>query len=330
MTSLFQTPRLFLFALFVCFLTLPAPAQVPGADDPSYAESVAAWLTGDDDLAALQSLGALAADGNTAAQILLARLERTAHLTAHLTDGMARADRIALLRQPGGLSGRSWMDAAAETSPLAQAFLDNATQDTRVESLRLLFESGEHAYATRSLPGLLSHDPDEWARAMQDMDVMPDEARVLIASVASMEMFFRSGMRIDIANPVQERRPPEIALIWNPVDPFEARLNPEARALAMTHAVSIPSHAPMRTLCEARCGDELNACMAAGAALLGISAAPIMPFASPSEALIPNEAYWSSPRMEADVLRLLRTQMDPALTESLSELNACFVQMIGD
>jgi hypothetical protein len=304
------------------------PAPIPGSDDPTYAAARDGWLSRTDDIAALQALGRLAADGNTAAQILLARLERTPHLTAHLTEGMARADRIALLRQPGGLSGRSWMEAAAETSPLAQAFLDNATQDTRTDSLRLLFTSGEHAFATRSLPGLLSHDPDEWALAMQDMDVMPDEARVLIASVASMEVFFRSGMRIDIANPVSDRRPPEISLIWNPVDPFEARLDPDARALAMTHAVNIPSHAPLRRLCAEQCGTDLNACMAAGAALLGISAAPIMPFDSPSGALIPNDTYWASPRIEADILRLLRSSLERPLEDPLSEMSTCFVGMV--
>ncbi|MEX3016922.1 hypothetical protein [Gymnodinialimonas hymeniacidonis] len=304
---------------------LVSAQTIPGGTDPAFRSAVADWLTGEDDRAALQALSELAQADNAAAQILLARLERAPHLTAHVTEGMARAERIALLRMPGGLSGRSWMTAAAETVPLAQAFLDNAGQNTRVESLRFLFEAGEPAAAIRSLPGALSYGTEDLVQIMQDLDAMPDEARVLIASHAANELYWQSGAAIQITNPVSERRPPELALIWRPVYPAEWAANPEARELALAHSINIESLTPLRTFCSAECGDQLNACMATGAALLNAFAATL-PFASPSEALIPTTDYWQSPRIDTDVRRLLNSIADPEEQSGFVAMNACFMQ----
>ncbi len=325
MLCLIHRPRLALVVLILSVWPLSIAAQVSGADAPEFSTAVTNWLNGEDDLAALQTLSELAQANNAAAQILLARLERTPHLTAHVTETLTRAERIALLRMPGGLSGRSWMTAAAETTPLAQAFLDNAGQDTRVESLRTLYEAGETAAATRSLPGVISYGTVDLVRAMEDLDVMPDEARILIASYAAAELYWQSGAAIQIANPIAERRPPELALIWRPVFPAEWAESPAARELALANSINIESLSPLRTFCSTECGDQASACIAAGAALLSANAATL-PFASPSESLIPTDRYWQSPRIDADVRRLLHTIADPETQTGFVAMNACFMQ----
>lgn len=314
----------FLFTLLIA--TMPLRAEpIPGSEAPDYEAAVAAWLAGEDDLAVLTSLSELARAENAAAQMLLARIGELPHLVTHVTGNMPRAERIALLRSPGGLSGRSWMISAAQHVPLAQAFVDSTGQDTRVDSLRILYEAGEVAAATRSLPGLLAYGTEDLVRAMQDLDVMPDEARVLIAAAAATELYWASGERIDIANPISDRRPPELALIWRPVTPREWQEDPATRELALAHSLNIASLAPLRAFCASECQGELGACMAAGASLLAVSAAPL-PFASPSETLIPTETYWDSPRFDADLRRLLSGIADPEAQPGYVAMNACFMQ----
>lgn len=95
---------------------------VAGQDAPEFTAAVEAWLQGREETA-LENLSALAADGNAAAQILLAILDVTPAYQGDFLSGLPRDRRIALMRAPGGLSGQSWMRVAAGDEPLAQAWL---------------------------------------------------------------------------------------------------------------------------------------------------------------------------------------------------------------
>ncbi len=114
--------RLIRLVILALGLTTAAVAQpIPGAEAPGFVGARALWLAGDD-LPALQALAGLAREGNTAAQMLLSQIATATWTHAHVTEGMERRARIALLRQEIGLSGRDWMQAAAENSPLAEAY----------------------------------------------------------------------------------------------------------------------------------------------------------------------------------------------------------------
>ena len=105
--------------LFAC--ALPAKAvEIPGQNSPAFQVVLQDWLDGKD-RTALAQLAELARQDNRAAQIFLARLAEETHLHAHVTGSLPRAERIALLRQPGGLSGKSWLKAAQVDVPLAVA-----------------------------------------------------------------------------------------------------------------------------------------------------------------------------------------------------------------
>jgi len=87
-------------------------AELRGQDDPRFRSALALWLA-DDDETALPELAALAAEGNRAAQVLLARIDATPWFQGPWLVGLPRKERNTLLRAPGGLSGRSWMQVAA-------------------------------------------------------------------------------------------------------------------------------------------------------------------------------------------------------------------------
>lgn len=317
--------RSLLLGVCLCLAApLSAPAQpIPGSDAPAFQSATQAWLAGDDDLSALQAFAELANADNRAAQIFLGRLGTRPYLTNHVTDPMARADRIALLRRPGGLSGGNWMDVAAMDVPLAQAFLDNALPDARLGSIGPLLNAGEIAAATTSLPGLLAYGPDESLGVLDHLFVMPDEARILLASTLGLQVPWRDGTLMSSADPLLDRDPPELALIWRPILPSQYLEDPALQALALAHSINIASYRPLRDYCALHCADEIAACAAAGAAFLGLGAGPY-PFASPSEALIPTEQYWASPRIAADTQRLFSSAAQSITEFGFGQINACF------
>jgi hypothetical protein len=92
-----------LFALILFLTPLATTAQPAGHDDPRFQAAVQAWLD-DKDQTALPALAALATEGNTVAQILLGRIANRP--MSRWLANMNRKDRNALLRAPGGLSGK--------------------------------------------------------------------------------------------------------------------------------------------------------------------------------------------------------------------------------
>ncbi|MEM7752697.1 MAG: hypothetical protein AAF230_04730, partial [Pseudomonadota bacterium] len=101
--------RAFLFSLLA---TAAVAVDLPGEDGPEFRVALQSWLNRDD-LAALEALSVLAESDNRAAQVLLARIAERAEFHCDVTGSLPRKDRIALLRQPGGRSGKSWLDWAA-------------------------------------------------------------------------------------------------------------------------------------------------------------------------------------------------------------------------
>lgn len=123
-------------------------AVIPGQDCPAFQTALQDWLDGKD-MAALTQLAELARQDNRAAQIFLARVAEETHLHSHVTGTLPRAERVILLRQPGGLSGKSWLNAAQEDVPLAKALLLAKNIWKRQTSAPSLLSYGETTLALR-------------------------------------------------------------------------------------------------------------------------------------------------------------------------------------
>lgn len=175
-------------AIFVsaalCLYPIMALSEAPslqGEDEANFKEAVQAWLNGED-LPALQSLSDQAQQGNTAAQILLASIASRSSFHAHVTSGMARKDRIALLRKPGGLSGKSWLTEAQNSEPLALALLQSARVGEKAPAIAALVEMGEPQTALLAAESMLRHgEADELVSVLQGLDEkLPKEADILL------------------------------------------------------------------------------------------------------------------------------------------------------
>lgn len=315
-------------AVFVCLLSAPVqaePGPIAGESDPNYQAMVSLWLAGQD-LRALTGLGQLSRDGNRAAQILLARIASNGRLHAHVTSAMPRKERVRLLRLPEGLSGRSWLFEAMAEIPLAAAFLQSARAREKADAITALYDGGETDTAMltgRSL--LLQNDPlpvidallaaqepltdDAWLLLGDALEMAGDTATQRYAGAVALSEGAVTGARRDIA-----------ILTLTPPAPQAMVSDPAVFQSVERHSLNVEAWTPIRQFCDANCADSSASCTAVGASLMSRLGAFAM--RSPSQRLLPNETYWSSNRIEADLARSFPQveRVDP----DIRALNQCF------
>lgn len=309
---------------------------IPGEEDTRFVEARSAWLDGDD-LYALQQLKLLAVDGNTAAQILLARIAEEPNMHRHVTGDMGRKDRIDLLRQEGGLSGTSWLEAAEESSDLARALIlrnvafsseeggaGGQVAPEAMEAVRLLLSYDEVALATdvafklfdgvflREIVSLLGEYGDELDRMSQLLGV---SAKIGLNPETDLN---------DVAQLADGVQPQDIIALRH-LHPQTLAENPDLQDTVVRFAELVQPWTPLRDLCEVSCPNTYNACLLAGVTSIGV--ARRYPFASPLDSLVPEEDYWRSARIRGDVARkLFEIQQDFKIGASFDQ---CFADTVN-
>jgi hypothetical protein len=290
-------------------------ADLAGENDPRFRAAFEVWLA-DYDEAALPALAALARDGNRAAQVLLALSDVITPLQGPWLAGLPRAERIALMRQPGGLSGRSWMEAAAVDTPLAAAWLSlwrGADRD-EVALARAFAAMGEQRAVSEALIAMSLSDRRGVA-VLADDPVYPPSLRFLI-------------WREWAGDPVNELRIAREVAALPPGDPqimvvTGERPGPVERATWL--AESAPA-APLRAFCDFVCPDSRASCLDAAYALHGNNA-EIDGFGSPVESLISSARWAMTPRGRGMVLRRTLPTKPVLRSRVLGEIagrDACF------
>jgi hypothetical protein len=279
-----------LLALALLAFAGPAPADpIAGQDDPRFQAALAAWLA-DDEAGALPELAALAAADNRAAQVLVALIDRVPVYQGPWLVGLSRKERLALTRAPGGLSGRSWMAAAAPDTPLAALWLARDTTDTTPEAALAFAGMGEARAARETLQAMAKRQHRGFA-AVADDPRYPPELRHLV-------------WREWAATPEGDARAQaEIARLM-PGDPQIRRFQDRPVAQAETDAwlAAAALAAPLRATCEAVCPQAPAPCLRAAYLLVDGSAA-LAEFGTPSETLIPAATWHASPRGRKALLR---------------------------
>jgi hypothetical protein len=311
--------RASLLPLLLLF-TLAAPLRsepLPGAEAPAFIAARAQWLEGED-MAALTALSALAQGGNAAAQLMLGVIDQTMALHPDALAELPRAERIALLRAPGGLSGRNWLVERRGDLPLAAA-LDAAGNGSgqvddagRWAALQALLAAGEARAALAILATGSNHggwgpgqgwdlvaryagDPALDGQAVQLLDFLrdyaanPDTAIGSPKQVAMLEAALRTA-----GAPASDLTATRAAM-------SSASTLADSRRLeaAVAAAGEAPQAAPLRSFCTAACPESINACTFALLAAAG--GMPGFVTLSPLESVIPTSIYRKSPRFADDL-----------------------------
>lgn len=288
--------------------TAEAGETVPGQSDPAFVASVAAWLDGPEE-EALPALAGLARANNAAAQLLLALIDKTPALQGPWLARLPRAERVALMRADGGLSGTSWVHAAAGHSAHA-ALWQQLWQADAPASLGLEFaRAGEDRAAREALIYAALREAGGLGELAGDPD-FPDAVRFL----AHLD-----GAGVDLG-------------ALHPGDPQRRAMGAQIEAGQVADwLLTAPEALPARALCAARCGDDVAACTLAATGALGSHAALLM-LGSPSEVLIDAERFARSARGQAAFLRRAILSTDARgrqhLIKRLQAEEACFAEQI--
>lgn len=288
------------------------PAQaIGGLDAPDFDAARAAWLA-DHEETALPALSQLARNGNTAAQMLIALIDKTPALQGPWLSSRSRAVRTDLMRAPGGLSGTSWMRVAAQTEPLAGTWVGLWSVDAPVEIVLDFARAGEDRAAREAVTALSAREQGGFSRIGDDPDY-PSEIRVPVW------MEWRQ-------DPNRAERTVEEIAALDPGDPQRRQLGldvSEDDLAAWLGSAAVA--APLRTLCATVCPDDPSCLVAAYDALP--SHAALLTFGTPSETLVPAALFDGSPRANAALLRQILLSSDArrrrALLQQMRSGAAC-------
>ncbi len=305
-----------------------AQSPVPGSQDPRFVKATDGWLNGDE-LEALKELSSLANEGHVTAKILVSRIADTPWFSAHISQTLNRKERIALFREPKGLSGRDWLASASEENELARAMWETQSY----------VPPGVPDFET-IVPTLVSHGEtklllryfiETWKFGHEDV-----AARILLANDAQFGAAGRDFLGFVILSMVQEGKQLLLPTDINTADKARAFLGwlrqdihqfaysglfpidagrvavptqPDGLAKLAMAVQSLPELQPLTLFCEATCeAQEQQACLADTVWIVSQTGAFPYPFSSPAQSLIPDDTYWSSDRFFRDLGRNLERQ----------------------
>lgn len=294
------------------FAGIPAMAEdmIPGADAPELKFAIHRWLQNDEEFA-FSAFAALARNGNQAARLMLGVIDKTPSLQGPWLAHLSRDDRIALLRQPGGLSGRSWLHALAD-QPHGAAWLALMTPETGpqvIDAFKALGESRAARealviLASRAHPGLRELDP---ARIERDL----------------IYLLWRGA---------DDARHAELLDHVAPESPQRALMNGTLDTAQLEGWLADSDvGAPLDAVCSEYCAATRAACLSGGYMALASHNA-LLTLGSPVEALIPQDRFLAEPRGRSSVLRRMLQTHDArgrrALIAQLRDHDACLADVL--
>lgn len=310
--------RIFFASLVLVFGLTTANAQIAGQNDPQFKAALAQWLDGQD-LAALTALSELAKADNRAAQVFLGRVSEATHTHSHVTGPMERKARIALMRQVGGLSGKSWLKAASQDVPLAVAFLQSKIIKEKPAAIKVLLDLGEVTAALMPLASLVQSGKLAEANALLTHPKLPKHVMYLqaladrdAAYIAKHGPILGSAAWPRALNMRPKNSEAANSLFlwegfrWDSIEVGHTRrLIPDVFPESLLDS---PYYAPLKTLCSEHCGNDVPSCMRALNVHMSFYGTPLwITLASPAETLVSASDYSASARLKDDLIRLMRS-----------------------
>ena len=288
--------RAILIFLSVMWLALPVRAETVRKISPAVQAAAREWLAGQE-ADALRAFAKLAADGDVSARLWLGQIDSFAALQGDWLGQLGRADRIAVLRQPGGFSGRHWTKAATpQTDPIAMAWAQLWDTGTGAEVILQFARLGETRAARFAALTLARRQRLGFAGIADDPDYPPS-----LWAYAMREGWLPPQGGLDAADPQR-------AILGQAFD-SERFSNWVATA---------PEADAVVALCEVLCPTEpATVCRPAALQALG-GYWGLMPLGSPVEAIVPSPLFNRSPAGIATTLRHMKGPVDSAcLTAAL-------------
>ncbi len=286
-----------------------------GLDDPAFQATIEIWLR-DNDEDSLPVFSTLAAEGNIAARLLLARIEATDQAPSDFVNGLSRKDRVELFRSNigKGLFRPSWLKSEKKAgNQFASSLLDSSALAVNIGAIRTLYEIGEPEAAydlIREAAGngsreqkmeLASFLPEKselmpYLRALQDpLAGFTAGSAALQQSIGGNELVGPESDTQAAAHFVEYGY--QTGIQSSDFDQTNHYYDELARWIE-----SAPATTPIATLCRRNCSADTRACAITVFGLIGGYYKAIK-FDSPMQTLIDQSRYMVSDRAVGMVMR---------------------------
>lgn len=292
-------------------------------------DGIAAWLD-DDDATALPILSALANEGNKDAQFILGQLDRITPPGAdtEFVAGLARRERIRLLRSQQGLSGRGWTVVRdREGDELAKALNVSRLPDAGIDTAQFLYENGEKEAGARlafeifdrgnigAIMSLPSDDPllqgldfVQWIRSYFGSPPAPNAWRWLDGTPAEgrasglMMVSFVAPVLAPHLRPGDDLRRFTLTMRGAPSELLDELQLPNAAGVILGQLETDPVLSTVGALCNELCPDQVGYCALDAIVRVG-GYDRLMTLDSPYEGAISQAEFQSSKRARNSLMR---------------------------
>jgi hypothetical protein len=304
-----------IFWIEVLVLQAVRASELQGMDDPALQAAIDTWLV-DNDEDSLPVFATLAAQGNIAARMLLARIEVTDQGPSDFVDGLSRKERVEIFRSNSGtgLFRPTWLKSEkAAGNQFASVLLDSTNTVVDVDAIRKLYEMGEPEAAydliretagngspeeKKALVNFLPADSElmPYLRALQNplLATTPGHAALQLAIDANVLKATEADARA-AANFVEYGYQTGVQTNeFNRSNAYYDDLKSWIQSASVT--------APIATMCRRYCGEDTGDCAITAFGLVGGYYKAIK-FDSPMQTLIAQSRYATSERAVGMVLR---------------------------
>lgn len=234
---------------------------------------------------------------------------------------MGRRERNAILRAPGGLSGRSWITVASDRSRLAWAIDAAARIDDRAHATMILLDNGEITLAEAAT--LMLSQNGDWSEAIAALEHPNANVRMtyMLPKFRATLLYLSTGQELPaLLDPM-----PTTAIVSH----VDVRQNPQLLAKQGAHLRQSPLFPELQGM-QALCAPCPNTDACLGAIWLGSDPAFLAAMSSPLESVVTSVAYQASPRYLDDLRAQLQAFERAAGFSRIAQLDACAAAQISE
>jgi hypothetical protein len=319
--------------------------DLSGQEDPALLLAIDTWLEGDDE-GSLTVFATLAAEGNIAARLLLARIAATDQGPSDYVDGLSRKERVELFRSSSGkgLFRPTWLKSEkAAGNQFAAVLLDSTNTVVDIDTIRKLYEMGEPEAAYDLIREVAGNGSPQQKQELADFlpresELMP-YLRALQADItpgqAALQLSVADG---ELQGPESDTRAAAYFVEYGYQTGVQTTEFDQANYYYDGLAdwiESAPAIAPIANLCRRYCAEETRDC---GVTVFGLVGGyyKAIKFDSPMQTLIEQSRYAGSERATGMVLRRVSFARAAGASQTLlisdSELqakSACLAEAVA-
>lgn len=289
--------------------------NLKGLEEPALQGAIETWLE-DNDEDSLPILAALAAEGNIAARLLLARIEATDQGPSNFLNDLSRKERVELFRSNSGkgLFRPTWLRSETKAgNQIASAFLNSTNTVVNIDAIKRLYEIGEIEAAydlireaagngSQEQKAELTHFLPDKSELMPYLRALQNPGAVLTPGHAALKLSINSN---ELRGPESDTRTAAYFVEYGYQTGVQNsdfdHINHYYSDLANWIEVA-PVAAPIAALCRRYCRDNTQECVITAFGLVGGYYKAIK-FDSPMQTLIEQSRYVTSDRAVGMVLR---------------------------